>query len=244
MDWIIVVSLGMKIGIAIAAFIGAMVALRFMSRSIGLQFKGGVTEKLAADPMAAAVYMGARLIAIALLIGLCVGCTAQAAPFPTTYDKPIKDAAERWLPIWPWKIVKAQWIAESNLRPDARSPVGAVGISQMMPGTWADISRAMGWGLIDRRLAEPSIEAGSYYLAKLRRSWSSPRPETERTKLVQASYNCGLGNMLKAQRACGMPSGYGEIAACLPQITGAYSTETRTYVERIWRIWPMLEAGA
>ena len=36
--------------------------------------------------------------------------------------------------IWPWRA--AQVKAESGFRLDARSPVGALGPAQFMPGTW------------------------------------------------------------------------------------------------------------
>jgi len=244
MDMIILASLGLKIVVAVAAFFGAMAALRFMSRSIGLQFKGGVTDKLAADPMAAAIYMGARLIAVALLIGLVAGCTAQAAAFTTAYDRAIKGAAERWWPDYPfWRAWKAQLIAESALNPNAVSPVGAVGLAQMLPGTWGDVSRAMQWGIIDRRLAEPAIEGGAWYVAKLKREWRSKRTADDRHRLGVASYNAGLGSLLSAQRLCGGRLLYDEIIACLPDVTGELSDETITYVKRVWDYWARLELG-
>ena len=236
MDMIILASLGLKIVVAVAAFFGAMAALRFMSRSIGLQFKGGVTDKLAADPTAAAIYMGARLIAVALLIGLVAGCApARAGIFPATYDKPIKAAAERWMPGVDWRLWKAQLFQESRLDPNARSPAGAEGLAQFMPATAREIWPLLGYGLVDRRLAEPSIEAGAFYMARLRRNWTAARPEADRHDLAMASYNAGLGHILAAQRACGGPPLYPDIVACLPQITGSHARETLGYAPAIRR---------
>jgi soluble lytic murein transglycosylase-like protein len=138
---------------------------------------------------------------------------------------------------------KGQLYQESRLDPDARSPAGAEGLAQFMPATWREITAAMGLGVVDRRMAEPSIEAGAYYMAQLRRQWSSPRPEEDRHNLAMASYNAGLGNLLKAQRACAGALLYADIIICLPQITGRYAQETIGYVPAIRRWHAMMEAG-
>lgn len=143
----------------------------------------------------------------------------------------------------PWRLLKAQYYQESRLRPEARSPAGAEGIAQFMPATWTEVSRAMGRELVDRRLAAPSIEAGAFYMARLRRSWSSPRPWQDRHRLALASYNAGIGHILAAQRACGEPPLYEPIMACLPAITGRHAAETLGYAPSIWRWWNAMEAG-
>jgi len=109
-----------------------------------------------------------------------------------------------------------------------------------MPATWAEVSKAMGRGLVDRRLAEPSIQAGAFYMARLRRSWSAERPEDDRHQLALASYNAGLGNILRAQQRCGQgrpdpPVLYAPIMACLPAITGHHAKETLGYAPAIYR---------
>lgn len=145
----------------------------------------------------------------------------------------------------PWRLWKAQLWQESRLDPAARSPAGAEGLAQFMPGTAAQIFPLLGYGVLDRRLAAPSIEAGAYYMARLRAGWTAPRPWQDRHKLAQASYNAGPGNILAAQRACGdadgnQPAGYDAIMACLPQITGRYAAETIEYAPRIWRWFAMM----
>lgn len=113
-----------------------------------------------------------------------------------------------------------------------------------MPGTWDDVSRALGFGVVSPHVARYAIEGGAYYMAKLRRTWSSPRPSDDRQKLAQASYNAGAGNLISAQRRCGGALLYAEIIPCLEQVTGPRNAhETRTYVERIARWWLMLEVG-
>lgn len=183
--------------------------------------------------------MKALILALLLLLA-CWPAGAQT--FPTRYDREIKAAAERWLPGVPWRLWKAQLYQESRLDPNARSPAGAEGLAQFMPATWKEITAAMGVAVVDRRAAGPSIEAGAYYMLRLRRNWSSQRPEADRHNLAMASYNAGLGHILAAQRACGGPVLYEPIMACLPQITGRHAAETLGYAPRIRKWFALMEA--
>lgn len=112
-----------------------------------------------------------------------------------------------------------------------------------MPATWREVQRELGLGRANPHMAEPAIEAGAYYMAKMRNIWSAPRPEADRHSLAMASYNAGAGNLIRAQRRCGGPNRYAAIIECLPQVTGHYSRETITYVERIWRYWTQMLLG-
>ena len=151
------------------------------------------------------------------------------------YDAAIQQAVKRWWPGVDWRLWKAQLWQESRFDPDAVSPVGARGLAQFMPATWAEVSQQMKINRLSPHLAEPAIEAGAFYMARLRQNWSSPRPEQDRHSLALASYNAGLGNLLKAQRACDGALLYANIAQCLPQITGAHAQETLYYVPAVWR---------
>jgi membrane-bound lytic murein transglycosylase F len=106
-----------------------------------------------------------------------------------------------------------------------------------MPKTWDDVVHQLGWSGISVNQADPSIEAGAFYMARLRREWKSPRPALDRHQLAEASYNAGLGSLLSAQRSCGGRSLYREIIRCLQLVTGLSAAQTVTYVERIdtWR---------
>lgn len=131
---------------------------------------------------------------------------------------------------------------ESRLDPDAVSPVGAAGLAQFMPATWAMMVKEMRLDLkASPHTARLAIPAGAAYMAKLRRQWSSPRPQADRHKLAQASYNAGLGNLLTAQKLCGMRNLYLDIARCLPRVTGRHSEETTDYVRKIWHWWRLME---
>lgn len=142
-----------------------------------------------------------------------------------------------------WRLYKAQLYQESRLDPFAVSPAGAQGIAQFMPGTWAEVSGKLDFGGAHAFSAKYAIEAGAYYMARLRRNWHAPRPEADRHNLALASYNAGLGNILRAQRHCGGAALYAEIITCLPAITGHHAEETQTYIPRIWRHYSLIMIG-
>jgi hypothetical protein len=245
---ILSLSIPLKFGYAIGALVIVWWLLRFLDKSNGISFRDQVWSVIRTDPEALSRYFGLRILAVCIVVGLVMSaCSpANAAPrFSDKYDRQIQAASSTWLPGQPWKMLKAQYIAESNLNPDAVSPVGASGIAQFMEASWDQVLREMGRNpaLVDRRMAGPAIEAGAFYMAKLKRAWISPRPEEDRLKLAQASYNAGMGNILRSQQRCGNPAGYEPIMACLHLVTGHHAAETRTYVPRIWLLWLMLEAG-
>ena len=114
--------------------------------------------------------------------------------------------------------------------------MGARGLAQFMPGTWDDVTRHLGFAGTPHE--DMAIEAGAYYMAKLRHTWRRNRDGAERQPLAQASYNAGTGNILKAQALCGDAKLWSAISTCLHLVTGEKNAhETRTYVERIarWR---------
>mgnify|MGYP001105881212 CR=1 FL=1 len=154
-----------------------------------------------------------------------------------SYDASIRKWASFYTPEYPWYWNKAQLIAESSLNPKATSPVGAMGLGQFMPNTWAQMQRELGFPRDSSAYtAALNIQAHAYYMRQLRSQFKKHRPEYDRHSLALASYNAGLGNVLKAQRACGNSLLYAPMASCLHKITGHHSKETLSYVDRIWRI--------
>lgn len=208
---------------------------------------GTALKLIRENATAAAIYYGLRLIAVALLMASLMGCSmAQAGTvFPARYDREIAKAVETYWPDYPFPVsLKAQYFQESRLDPAAVSPVGAAGLAQIMPGTWEDLRRQMRLGPTASPHDEIAIQAGAYYMAKLRRAWSAPRPVDGRQVLAQASYNAGMGNVIAAQRACGEPRDWADIAPCLPAVTGArHAAETTGYVRAIAKWRAMMEAG-
>ena len=117
------------------------------------------------------------------------------------------------------------WLAEveSSFNPQARSPVGAAGLFQLMPAT----AQSLGLKLSpqDERLAgEKNARAAAQYLRTLHlkfRDW----------RLAVASYNAGpgrVGDLLKSRRA----KTYDQIATHLPAETQMYVPKVEAVIQR------------
>lgn len=154
------------------------------------------------------------------------------------FDIAIAEAVdERWNDFPIARFWKAQLCQESQLDPEAVSPVGAMGLAQIMPATYAEIIQQLKW---ESRITafDPTraISAGAYYQGNTRRFWSlKGRTPEERNRFGAAGYNAGNGNIVKAQKACGGSLIWAEVAPCLKLVTGRYAAETLTYVSRIYQ---------
>ena len=124
-----------------------------------------------------------------------------------------------------WRLLKAQIGAESDFNPDALSRVGASGLAQFMPATWAELAVKKGWvsaqSLIDPRDPEDAIRAQSVYMAWLIQ-------ECRDVRLALAAYNWGFGRVKRTFLDHGLPFG----ATPLPN-------ETTTYVNKVYDQWRM-----
>lgn len=151
--------------------------------------------------------------------------------YKVKYDLYFYKYTKMYLPLHDPAMVKSLCMAESNLNPLAESGVGAKGLCQHMDATWKENMGNLG---LSGNVFDPelNVQATAYYLGKMRRMWKAPRSEEDRMFLAKASYNAGAGHLIKAQRICGGPAEYEEIAICLHVVTGHHSVETLTYVER------------
>ncbi len=94
-------------------------------------------------------------------------------------------------------MLAAQGYQESALNQDAKSPVGAIGVMQVMPATGKEMRVG------DIRLVEPNIHAGTKYMDQLLTNYFTDArfDEHNRTLFAFASYNAGPGNIAKMRKA-------------------------------------------
>ena len=97
---------------------------------------------------------------------------------PERFADAIARAAQRWNVSA--ALISAQIYAESNFNPFARSPAGAQGIAQFMPGT------ARAYGLSNPFDADAAIDAQAHLMRDLLRRFAS-------VPLALAAYNAGPG---------------------------------------------------
>lgn len=150
------------------------------------------------------------------------------------YDEQIQLAWKRFIPEYSWHIGWGQLKQESNLRENAKSPVGAEGLAQFMPATWSELR---GKGVVpptaSPRDARWAIHANAYYMRQMLNIWKSKRTATSRMKLALASYNGGAGDLIRAQKLCGMAVEYDDIAKCIPRVKGKHAAENLGYEKAI-----------
>lgn len=108
------------------------------------------------------------------------------------YDKLIKIHSKKI--GWDWRLLASLIYQESKFDPGANSWVGAKGLMQVMPAT------AISLGI--KNLSDPneSIRGGATYLNQIYGQFIEVSDSLNRIKLTMASYNCGLGHVLDAQR--------------------------------------------
>ena len=90
----------------------------------------------------------------------------------------------------------AQGYQESELNQNARSPVGAIGIMQIMPATGKSLKVG------DIRKLEPNIHAGVKYMRDVRDTYfeNEPMDDLNKALFTFASYNAGPGRVRQLRR--------------------------------------------
>ena len=145
------------------------------------------------------------------------------------YDRHFRKYSKRYFgPLFDWHWFKAQAIAESGLNANAVSSAGAIGLMQIMPATFKEITDANPhFAEVDK--PRWNIAAGIYYDRLLYTKFPKA-PEQDRLYFALASYNAGYGRVLNASRKL-KPN-----APLWPQVKPHLPRETRGYVERIRRL--------
>jgi len=159
----------------------------------------------------------------------------KSKAWTTEYDSYFRKYTKRYFgPGFDWRWFKSQGIAESGLRNNVTSSVGAVGIMQIMPSTYADIHKKSPY-LSSGTLTNPrwNIAAGIFYDRLLYKRWlkTLDRSTTENDLYMTfASYNAGHGKissvLKKAKKQTGDVEGWEDIKHHVP-------SQTRHYVNRI-----------
>ena len=121
---------------------------------------------------------------------------------PPHFHDPIARAALRW--NVPMGLLAAQLYAESGFNPFARSPAGAEGIAQFMPGT------ADAYGLEDPFDPVEAIDAQAHLMSDLLKQFGG------KVALALAGYNAGAGAV---ERYGGIPP-FAETRAYVTKILG------------------------
>jgi membrane-bound lytic murein transglycosylase F len=92
-----------------------------------------------------------------------------------------------------WRLIVAIMYQESGFDPQARSPVGALGLMQVLPSTAATV------GVHDLLNPASAILAGVRYLNQLRGQFDAGVPVKDRTWFAVASYHAGASRVEQAR---------------------------------------------
>ena len=128
----------------------------------------------------------------------------QAGVVPTVYAAKVEELAQRF-DLSPTLIEALVW-QESRWRADARSPVGAQGLAQLMPGT----ARYLGVNPLD---PFANLEGGARYLRE-----QLDRFDGDIEKAL-AAYNAGPGRVIKAGGIPRIRETQGYVAAIMGRLS-------------------------
>src|SRR3954454_6753106 len=137
------------------------------------------------------------------------GARTLQAFVPARFAAVISRAAQRWSVAG--TLLAAQLFKESGFNPFARSPAGAEGIAQFMPGT----ARAM--GLANPFDADRAIDAQAHLMRDLLRQFGDVR-------LALAAYNAGPAPVQRCGCVPAIPETQGYVADILGLLNGAGDT--------------------
>jgi len=132
-------------------------------------------------------------------------------------------------------LLMAQGYQESQLRQEARSPVGAIGVMQVMPATGKDMKVG------DINETEPNIHAGVKFLRAMRTEYYDKEPMDPLNKglFTFAAYNAGPGRVrglrrTAAERGLDPNVWFNNVELVAAEKIGR---ETVTYVSNIYKYY-------
>jgi membrane-bound lytic murein transglycosylase MltF len=132
-------------------------------------------------------------------------------------------------------LLAAQGYQESRLNQNAKSPVGAVGVMQIMPATGAQLKVG------NIHITESNIHAGAKYMDQLMTKYflDATFAEDDRPLFAFASYNAGPGNIsrmrkLATERGLDPNKWFNNVELVTAEKIGI---ETTTYVRNIYKYY-------
>lgn len=132
-------------------------------------------------------------------------------------------------------MLAAQGYQESQLRQDAKSAVGAVGVMQLMPATGAELKVG------DIKILEPNIHAGAKYMDQLMTRYfpDAKFDEANRSLFAFAAYNAGPGRIAQLRqeaekRGLNPDKWFNNVEIVAAERVGI---ETTTYVRNIFKYY-------
>lgn len=178
--------------------------------------------------MPAAIALLGLLALTATMAGsVAAGEKSTLSDWPDKYDRHFRKYSKHYFgPGFDWRWFKAQAVAESGLKANARSKSGARGIMQILPKTYREIREKNPY-LKDIDSPRWNIAAGIYYDRTLYKRWQSPPPGEERLYFAFGSYNAGYTRIRKTLKKVDPPTPTWEHVE--PYVPG----QTRHYVRRI-----------
>lgn len=141
---------------------------------------------------------------------------------PSRYDALVKFYADRF--NVPEQLALAQMEQESGGNPVAKSPVGALGLFQVMPSTAAWLET----------FPEPACCSGQFYLRRLHDEAVWAKTEEDRWQFALAEYNGGPGTIAKARAAAIVDGRVGNVWS---EVQSYCPLETMHYVSMIWQVY-------
>ena len=198
------------------------------------------------------------LVAAALILGAALAQpliaqdrgTAKArgdARAAARFDQYFRKYGKRYFGVgYDWRRFKAQAMAESNMDSTATSAVGARGLMQLMPSTFAAIQSARP-EFANINDPEWNIAAGIMHDRYLWKLWGSKDAEDDRARFMFGSYNAGEGPIKRANEVASTQdpaSPWALIETVAPQIPRWRYKETLGYVRKIDGNFTKLVSGS
>ena len=187
-----------------------------------------------------------RIVSTALLFFFATLIIASEIPnvsdryWTRKYDPYFRKYSKRFFgPAIDWQWFKAQGIAESGLRENAKSWVNAKGIMQIMPKTFIELQKKNNQ-LKDVMTPRWNICAGIYYDSVLFKKWKEDRKFIDRMRFTMGSYNAGFRTILRAQKVSREKGFNGRdwesIKMVAPKVYRWRHKETINYIKKIEKL--------